>query len=103
LMVATGSNRVKSQWREGLLLMRQEAARSSLAEALDKAANHEDHPQTALEHFFVSLKQMTVNGYYTSAIGIHQDMEYQGNTYLTVFPGCKLSTSKEPSGRKENR
>ncbi|PYU49806.1 MAG: hypothetical protein DMG53_04410 [Acidobacteria bacterium] len=22
------------------------------------------------------------------AIGIHQDLQYQGNTYLTAFPGC---------------
>ena len=34
------------------------------------------------------LKQMTVDGYYTSATAIHQDMEYLGNTYLAAFPEC---------------
>ena len=34
------------------------------------------------------LKQMTVNGYYTSATGIHKEMEYVGNTYLAAFPEC---------------
>jgi hypothetical protein len=34
------------------------------------------------------LKQMTVNGYYTSEIGIHKDMEYVGNAYLGAFPAC---------------
>jgi hypothetical protein len=36
----------------------------------------------------VLLKQMTVNGYYTSATGIHKEMEYAGNTYLAAFPEC---------------
>jgi hypothetical protein len=31
---------------------------------------------------------MTVNGYYSSEIGIHQDLEYQGNTYVAEFPEC---------------
>jgi len=48
----------------------------------------EKYPKTDLERFFVLLKQMTVNGYYTSATGIHKDMEYVGNTYLAAFPEC---------------
>jgi Gluconate 2-dehydrogenase subunit 3 len=86
LMVATSTDAVKKQWRDGLHLMRDETAASSLADALHKASTGEEHPTTDLEHFFVSLKQMTVNGYYTSTIGIHQDMEYIGNTYLAAFP-----------------
>ncbi len=31
---------------------------------------------------------MTVDGYYTSKIGIHQDLEYKGNTAISEFPGC---------------
>jgi Gluconate 2-dehydrogenase subunit 3 len=88
LMVASSSDAVKKQWREGIHLMREEAMGSSLAEALHKAAANEDNPQTDLERFFVSLKQMTVNGYYTSATGIHKEMEYVGNTYLAAFPEC---------------
>jgi hypothetical protein len=64
------------------------AAKSSLADALARAAAGEANPQTDLERFFVTLKQMTVNGYYSSEIGIHQDLEYQGNTYLAEFPEC---------------
>jgi Gluconate 2-dehydrogenase subunit 3 len=90
LMVATSDEGIQKQWRKGLRLMQEEAADSSLAAALAKAAEHEDHPQTELERFFAALKEMTVNGYYTSAIGIHQDLQYQGNTYLQSFPGCTL-------------
>ena len=90
LMVATSGEAIRKQWRQGLRLIEEEAAQSSLAEALAKAAAHEEHPTTNLEHFFAELKRMTVNGYYTSEIGIHRDLEYQGNTYLNQFPGCTL-------------
>ena len=90
LMVATGSDAAKTEWRNGLRLIQEEAAHSSLEAALAKAARHEGDPQTHLERFFKTLKEMTVNGYYTSAIGIHQDMQYQGNTYLASFPGCTI-------------
>jgi hypothetical protein len=88
LMVATSDDAVKKQWRDGVRLMQEEAARSSLAEVLGKAAVSEENPQTDLERFFALLKEMTVNGYYTSATAIHKDMEYLGNTYLAAFPEC---------------
>ena len=85
LMVATSDNAIKKQWQDGLRLIREA---SSLDEALRRAAANEENPTTDLERFFVLLKQMTVNGYYTSTIGIHKDMEYVGNTYLAAFPEC---------------
>ena len=88
LMVATSDETFKAQWRDGLRLFQEAAAESSLADALAQAAAHEGHPTTDLERFFAVLKPMTVNGYYTSEIGIHQDLEYIGNTYLDSFPGC---------------
>lgn len=88
LLVATGSDAGKNEWRQGLQLFREEAARSSVAATLARAAAGEAHSQSDLERFFVTLKQMTVNGYYSSEIGIHQDLRYQGNTYMAEFPGC---------------
>jgi Gluconate 2-dehydrogenase subunit 3 len=88
LMVATSDEATKTGWRNGLRLMQAEAARSSAAEALAHAAAVADQPASELGRFFVALKEMTVNGYYTSAIGIHQDLQYVGNTYLAAFPGC---------------
>jgi gluconate 2-dehydrogenase gamma chain len=37
--------------------------------------------------FFVFLRNMTCNGFYTSKIGI-ADLQYIGNTSLHEFPGC---------------
>jgi hypothetical protein len=88
LMVASSDAVVKKHWQDGIRLIREEAAGSSLSEALHKSAANEENPNTDLERFFVTLKQMTVNGYYTSATGIHKEMEYIGNTYLVAFPEC---------------
>jgi hypothetical protein len=88
LMVATTDNAIKKQWQDGLRRMREEAKGSSLDEALRRAAVNEENPTNDLERFFVLLKQMTVNGYYTSPTGIHKDMEYIGNAYLGAFPEC---------------
>jgi hypothetical protein len=88
LLVATSAEDTRKRWREGLRLMGEEAAGSSMAAALHKAAASEEHPVTKLEFFFVELKAMTVNAYYTSEIGIHKDLEYVGNRYLGAYPGC---------------
>ena len=95
LMVAASSDDVKKQWRDGIRLIREEVVRSSMDEALRKAGANEDNPQTDLERFFTSLKVMTVNGYYTSATGIHKEMEYVGNTYLAAFPECTHPEHRE--------
>ena len=87
LMVATSDDHTKELWKKGLQLMRDEAAHSSLDAALAKSAANEGNPRNELERFYGRLKAITVNGYYTSAIGIHRDLRYQGNTYLPSFPG----------------
>jgi hypothetical protein len=37
--------------------------------------------EAAKDEFFTALKNFTIKGYYTSKIGIHDDMEYQGNVF----------------------
>jgi len=37
---------------------------------------------------FCRSERATVDGYYRSAIGIHKDLEYQGNKYRLAFSGC---------------
>jgi len=38
--------------------------------------------------FFQALKHMTTQGYYTSKIGIHDELEYKGNRILEEYVGC---------------
>ena len=46
-----------------------------------------DSRRTALDVFFTDTKQATIHGYYTSEIGIHQELRYQGNKMLAEFVG----------------
>jgi gluconate 2-dehydrogenase subunit 3-like protein len=89
LMISTGPDYVKEDWRSGLQLLATELRGGDVQAWLEHVSANEDNPQTVLEIFFRTMKEMTINGYYTSRIGIHQDLKYQGNTYVTVFPGCE--------------
>jgi hypothetical protein len=55
---------------------------------LTEISRNELSPVTSLEKFFVMLKEATIRGYYTSEIGIQQELRYQGNRFLTEFVGC---------------
>jgi hypothetical protein len=45
----------------------------------------EDQPGV---RFFQELKDLTIYGYYTSRIGMEQELEYGGDDYHTEFPGA---------------
>jgi hypothetical protein len=51
--------------------------------------------RTPLEAFFVTAKQATVHGYYTSEIGIHRELRYKGNKVLLEFVGCQTVDGKD--------
>jgi Gluconate 2-dehydrogenase subunit 3 len=55
---------------------------------LTEISKNEMKPQTLEERFFKAIKNVTIDGYYTSKIGIHQELQYKGNTYLKEFKGC---------------
>ena len=44
-----------------------------------------DLPEVRL---FNDLKELTVTGYYTSKIGIHDELQYKGNRVLQDYVGC---------------
>lgn len=92
LMLSIGAEDTRNKWREGLSLFGKEA---SLEAAVAKAAREEENPTTELGRFFVSLKRMTIDGYYTSEVGIHQDLKYQGNEHLTASPRCEHPEHKK--------
>jgi len=88
LMVSTSSAAVKQNWRNGLADFGAAASGARLEDVLALAAAEEQSPRTELGRFFVELKRMTIDGYYTSSIGIHRELEYQGNEYHTSAPSC---------------
>jgi hypothetical protein len=99
LMVNESPNEVKALWREGLVAVDKRSERQfSVAfiragqeqqiSLLKTISRNERRPKTIEERFFVAIKSLTVDAYYTSAIGIHQDLRYQGNAILKEFVGC---------------
>jgi hypothetical protein len=92
----------KQEWREGLKLIDQLSAemhgQSFLKSSHDqhvalltRIAANEETPQKPEEKFFVELKSRVAYAYYTSKIGIHQELKYKGNTYLREFAGIDVS------------
>src|SRR5581483_7492215 len=69
----------KALWREGLRLI------DSMSQHYNGKSFAEASPEV---RFFHELKGMTVFGYYTSKIGIHDDLEYKGNRILQEYVGC---------------
>ncbi len=50
-----------------------------------KNANPEDHPGVK---FFQQMKDFTLFGYYTSRIGLEEELHYDGGNYHAEFPGA---------------
>jgi hypothetical protein len=96
----------KQQWIDGLASLDAEAAarfsqpfaRLSAPDAemlLTDISRNELSPQTPLEKFFVTTKNATIHGYYTSEVGIHKELRYQGNQPLPEFVGCQTVDGKD--------
>jgi hypothetical protein len=90
---------VRQTWTAGLAALEKESLRQfkapvatlpgdQVARLLTAISRNELKPQNALEEFFVMTKDATIRGYYTSEIGIHQELQYQGNRMLGEFVGC---------------
>jgi glucoside 3-dehydrogenase (cytochrome c) hitch-hiker subunit len=90
----------KRTWREGLKLIEAMSERScgksfveatpeqriAVLQALSDNLAMAELPEIM---FFKDLKRLTVNAYYTSKIGILDELGYKGNTILDQFVGCK--------------
>jgi hypothetical protein len=106
LLLSETGDPLKQQWLDGLTLLDAEAgsrfsrpfARLSGSQAkmlLTEISRNELSPQTPLEKFFVTTKNATIHGYYTSEIGIHKELRYQGNQPLPEFVGCQTVDGKD--------
>jgi hypothetical protein len=51
--------------------------------------------RTPLEEFFAITKRATIQGYYTSEIGIQQELRYKGNKMLAEFVGCETQEGRD--------
>jgi Gluconate 2-dehydrogenase subunit 3 len=92
-------DRQKAIWREGLRLLESmsqhyngksfvNASTEEKIAVLKVLSDNEQLTELPEVQFFRELKRLTVHGYYTSKIGIHDELKYQGNRVLMEFVGC---------------
>ena len=115
LLLSESDRSVALEWMGGLAALDAEATarfgapftrlRADQADTILAAiSRNELAPATPLETFFVMAKRATVQGYYTSEIGIHQELHYQGNKFLREFAGCLTEDGKDcPHCRQKAR
>src|SRR5580704_15893185 len=101
----SGDNDDKELWREGLRLIDSMSQHYTGKTFLDGSpedrvavltvlSDNEQMTDVLEVRFYKELKHLTVLGYYTSSIGIHDEMEYKGNRYNQEFIGCDDPTPK---------
>jgi hypothetical protein len=98
--LSIANDQKKKDWRDGLAAINKmsrdkfgkdfaDATEAQQIELLTAISKNEKSPQTLEERFFKLVKEATIDGYYTSEIGIKQELKYRGNTYLKEFKGCE--------------
>ncbi|HEX8185209.1 MAG TPA: gluconate 2-dehydrogenase subunit 3 family protein [Blastocatellia bacterium] len=99
LIVSESPETTRQTWREGLAAINKmsrdkygapfaAATVDQQVELLKKISANEKSPSNVEERFFRTIKYATVDGYYTSEIGIRKELRYKGNSYLKEFTGC---------------
>ena len=76
-----------------LSLYKKNFASASLADQTALLTRLSEEGQQAPEdragsEFFRAIKAMTISGYYTSEIGLRQELGDDGQLFLATFPGC---------------
>jgi hypothetical protein len=99
IVISESPENTKKHWREGLAAVNKkseamfgkpfaDATVDQQVQLLTEISKNEKAPSALEERFFRTIKNGTIDGYYTSKIGIHQELKYKGNSYLKDFPGC---------------
>jgi hypothetical protein len=89
----------KAMWHEGMRLVDLmchhfhgksfvNASGEERIEVLKVLSDNSEMHELPEVRFFQALKHMTTQGYYTSKIGIHDELEYKGNRILQEYAGC---------------
>ncbi len=98
----------RQEFRDGLALvdkLSHELNKASFVDAtpeqriavVARMARNEKNPKKPEEQFFHRLKGRTAHAYYSSEIGIHQEIGYKGNVLLNQFMGFDAGDVPIPS------
>ena len=108
LILSEGDDKLRQEWLDGLAALDADAvarfgapfvglAGPQVEAMLTDVSRNEKlkEGKTPVEKFFVTAKQATIHGYYTSEIGIHKELRYKGNQLLAEFVGCQTVDGKD--------
>ena len=108
LILSEGDDKLRQQWLDGLAALDADAAarfgapfvglEAAQVEAMLTEVSRNEKVKdgkSPVEKFFVTAKQATIHGYYTSEIGIHKELRYKGNQILAEFVGCQTVDGKD--------
>lgn len=98
-VLAISPEAIVREWRDGLKAVDQrsvelsgtpflQAAAAQQIVLLTEISHNERNPSAVLDRFFCRIKYATIDAYYTSKIGLEQELERKGDTRLEEFPGC---------------
>jgi len=98
-VLAISPEAVVREWRGGLMAVDQrsmelsgtpflQAAAAQQSALLTEISLNERNPTTIIERFFCRIKYATIDAYYTSKIGLEQELQRKGDPRLEEFPGC---------------
>lgn len=89
-VIADGLRWLDSQAKErgtARFLELDERGQLSILEPLCEAADSENSPGRNVQ-FFALIKRLTADGYYTSRVGLIDELGYKGNTVRASYPEC---------------
>ncbi len=83
----------ESRFSSSAFLQLTEAQQIEILTSLSEAAEQKAPKQNVAAGdaaFFKAIKSLTADGYYTSRIGLLQELGYNGDTYLAAFPESSI-------------
>lgn len=108
LMLSEGDETLRKEWLDGLAALDADAAARFGARFVGLAAAQVEamltevsrnekvkEGKSPVEKFFITAKESTIHGYYSSEIGIHKELRYKGNQLLAEFVGCHTVDGKD--------
>ena len=86
---------IQKRFRKGLAWVDRRSRAAYSKKFLDLAVQQQTAILTAMSEpgntgheFFLEVRRRTVFAYYTSEIGLHQELNYQGHQVFDRWPGC---------------
>ena len=84
----TASAELAASFRRGIALLGSDFASLAADRQVAVLTEFSQAPEGDRGRFFRLLKEMTIDGYYSSRAGLVQELGWHGNTYLAAFKGC---------------